>query len=61
MSRIRKSLLFLQKVAQLLGTARVTQLSERLCFDLSNALTGDAELLAYLFQGAASPVFEAEA
>ena len=41
-----------QKVLQLLRPAGVAELAQGLGFDLADALAGDVELLAHLFQGA---------
>src|SRR5215213_817703 len=51
----------LQIVPQLLRAARVAQLAERLRLDLADALSGDAELAANLFQRPLAPVVQAEA
>ena len=48
-------------VAQTLRAGGVTQLGERLRLDLADALPGDAELLADLFERAHLPVVEPEA
>src|SRR5258708_23064888 len=40
----------LQVVAELLRTRRVAQLAQRLGLDLADALAGDAEALAHLFE-----------
>ena len=50
-----------QKVLQFLGTTGVPQLTQRLCFDLTDPLTGDIELLTNLFQCAAATVFQTKA
>ena len=50
-----------QKVLQLLGPAGVAELAEGFGFDLADALAGDVELLAHLFQGAGAAVLDAEA
>ena len=39
----------------------MAELAQCLRLDLANALAGDAELAAHLFEGAAAPIFEAEA
>jgi len=46
---------------QLLRTAWVTQLAERLSFDLADALTSDFEILTYLFKGVVALLADAEA
>ena len=50
-----------QKVLQLFGAAGVAELAQGLGFDLADALTGDVEFLAHLFQGAGAAVLDAEA
>ncbi len=46
---------------QLAAAAGVTELAQGLGFDLADALAGDLEGLAYLFEGVFAAVFEAEA
>ena len=41
-------------------TAGVTELSERLCLDLTDTLTGDIKLLTYLLKRSVSSVIESE-
>ena len=37
------------------------KLAQRFCFDLADALTGDGEALAYLFERVLAAILEAEA
>ena len=55
-----KGFLF-QKVLQAFAAARVTKLTQRFCFNLADALSGDIKLLAYLLQGAAPAILQAKA
>ena len=48
-------------VAQLAGSGWVAQLAQRLRLDLADAFAGHIELRSHLFQGALTPIFEAEA
>ena len=48
-------------VLKTLGTARMSELSECLCFYLSDSLTGYVELCTYLLERARSAVLKAEA
>ena len=50
-----------QEVLELLAAAGVTELAQRLGFDLADALTRDVELLADLFERAGTAVLDAEA
>ena len=50
----------IQEIAQLFAAAGVAQFPQGLGLDLADALTGDVELLAHLFQGAGSAVLQAE-
>ena len=50
-----------QVVAQALGARGVSELAERLCLDLPDALPGDAELAPHLFQRALTAVRQTEA
>jgi len=49
-----------QVVAQLTASAGVTQAAQRLSLNLADALTGDAELLAHLFQGVGVAIHQPE-
>src|SRR5437879_13405346 len=51
----------LQVVAELLRARRVAQLAQRLGLDLADALAGDPEPLAHLFQRALAAVDQPEA
>jgi hypothetical protein len=48
-------------VTELLAAARVAQLAERLGLDLADALAGDLEVLADLFEGVVALLADAEA
>ena len=48
-------------VTQLAGARWVAQLSQRLRLNLADAFAGHVELRPDLFQGALSPIFQAEA
>src|SRR5262245_11469292 len=48
------------EAAEQLRTSRVTELAERLRFDLSNALAGDGEPPTDLFEGVVGPLADAE-
>ena len=50
-----------QEVLELLAAAGVTELAQRLGFDLADALARDVELLADLFERAGTAVLDAEA
>ncbi|MDB4868215.1 MAG: hypothetical protein JWR03_2548 [Cohnella sp.] len=50
-----------QKIFQSFAAARMTKLAESLGFDLTNALTRDAEYFADLFQGPGTAVIQPEA
>ena len=50
-----------EKILQLLASAGVPELAQRLGFYLANALAGDAEALAYLFQSVRAAVLQPEA
>ena len=50
-----------QEVLELLAAAGVTELAQRLGFDLADALARDVELLANLFERAGTAVLDAEA
>ena len=52
--------LLLQIVFEFLTAGRMSELSERFGFDLSDTFTGNVEFLADFFQCAASAVFETE-
>ena len=52
--------LLIKESAKMSCTAGVTELTKRLCLDLADTLTGNVELLADLFEGAASAVFKSE-
>src|SRR5688500_18522749 len=51
----------LQVVLELLGAAGVAELAQGFRLDLADALAGDAELVADLFEGTLAAVVEAEA
>ena len=53
-------LLAVEVVAELLAAVRVAELGQRLRLDLADALAGDAELAADLFERAGLAVLEAE-
>lgn len=44
-----------------MASARVSQLSERLCFDLTDALTRNRKILAYFFESVLASVLQSEA
>ena len=50
-----------KEITQLMTSARVAQLAERLCLDLADSLAGDAEVLSDLFQRAGPAVVKSEA
>ena len=50
-----------QKILQLLGARRMTQLTQRLCLDLADTLTSYVEFLADLLEGAGMAVLDTEA
>src|SRR5262245_12080220 len=54
-------LLALEEAAELLGARRMAELAQRLRLDLQDALAGDVELLADLFQRVVGVHFDAEA
>jgi hypothetical protein len=49
------------KALELLGAARVPQLAQRLRLDLADALAGDLEVLAHLFERVVALLADAEA
>ena len=50
----------IKKILELLRTARVAELSERFCFDLSDALSGDVEHLSDFFESPHLAVLKSE-
>src|SRR6478736_5323463 len=58
---VRGEKLIVQKAPQLPAPARMLQLPQRLGLDLADALAGDAELLADLFEGVVGVHADAEA
>src|SRR5579875_179251 len=53
--------LLVQVILQLAAAAWMAQLAQSFGLDLANALAGDVELFAHLFQRAAAPIIQAEA
>ena len=53
-------MLFRIVVAQFLGTARVANLAQCLCFNLPDAFAGDVELLANFLQRVRLPILQPE-
>ena len=52
--------ILVQKALQMSGTAGVTELAERFCFDLTDTLAGNIELATHFLQGAGTAVIQAE-
>ena len=62
-SRLRetdKILISIKEILDLFASAGVTELSESLCLDLSDTLSGNIKLLAHLFKSTGTAVLKTE-